>query len=304
MNNMNNSNRPLVSIIIVTYNSSKYVLETLESAKIQTYQNIELIVSDDGSTDKTLKIVEAWVENNKDRFNKVKIVKALENTGLPANCNRGLKVADGEWIKFIAGDDILMAHCIETMLLFSISKGSYISTSAMNEFCDDNLPLRLNKNFYLEQKRFFQKRINKQFRIYLRNPIFLNSPAFFFNKDLFKKVGNFDESFNMLEDQPMLIKALKAGYNIYYNETPTVRYRTSPKTQQRITGQQQDYFLCFDFYISPYLNKFNFFDVIVLYDYFLKIQIRKSKNKFMNYFWRILFNLTDIIYIRKKILSL
>ena len=49
-------NNPLVSINVITYNSSKFVLETLESAKAQTYQNIELIVSDDCSTDNTVEI--------------------------------------------------------------------------------------------------------------------------------------------------------------------------------------------------------------------------------------------------------
>ena len=60
---------PLVSIIVITYNSSKYVLETLESAKAQTYENIELIISDDGSTDDTIKICKNWLEKNQDRFN-------------------------------------------------------------------------------------------------------------------------------------------------------------------------------------------------------------------------------------------
>lgn len=49
-------NKPLVSIVVITYNSSEYVLETLESAKAQTYTNIELIVSDDCSTDETVSI--------------------------------------------------------------------------------------------------------------------------------------------------------------------------------------------------------------------------------------------------------
>ncbi len=56
---------PLVSIIVITYNSSKYVLETLESAKAQTYQNIELIVSDDGSTDNTIEICKIWIEKTR-----------------------------------------------------------------------------------------------------------------------------------------------------------------------------------------------------------------------------------------------
>ena len=51
---------PLVSIVVITYNSAEYVLETLESAKAQTYQNIELIVSDDCSADNTVETCSRW----------------------------------------------------------------------------------------------------------------------------------------------------------------------------------------------------------------------------------------------------
>ena len=82
---------PLVSIIVITYNSSKYVLETLESAKAQTYQNIELIISDDGSQDETVELCEKWLAENKDRFIDSQIITVEKNTGIPANCNRGVK---------------------------------------------------------------------------------------------------------------------------------------------------------------------------------------------------------------------
>ena len=60
--------KPLVSIIVITYNSAKYVLETLESAKNQTYQNIELIISDDCSIDNTVDICTRWLNENKDEI--------------------------------------------------------------------------------------------------------------------------------------------------------------------------------------------------------------------------------------------
>ena len=59
---------PLVSAVIITYNSAKYVIETLDSIKAQTYQNIELIVSDDCSTDETTTLVKEWLEKNGNRF--------------------------------------------------------------------------------------------------------------------------------------------------------------------------------------------------------------------------------------------
>ena len=102
---------PLVSIIVITYNSSKYVLETLESAKAQTYQNIELIVSDDCSTDNTVEICHNWIEQNKERFVRTELITVEKNTGIAPNCNRGVKAAKGEWVKLIAGDDVLHQNC-------------------------------------------------------------------------------------------------------------------------------------------------------------------------------------------------
>ena len=291
---MNYKNNPLVSIIVITYNSSKYVLETLESALAQTYQNIELIVSDDCSSDNTLQVVDAWAESHKERFRRVEIVRAESNTGTPSNCNRGLKAARGEWIKFIAGDDILLANCIEIMVSFSIAKESYISTSAIEEFCEDGSLIRFSKSVYLEQMRFFKKKNKDQFKSYIRNPVFLNSPALLFKKDLFERVGCFDESFRTLEDQPFLIKALKAGYNIYYREETTVRYRSNPKTEGRIKGQEADNVLSFKLYRLPYLSKFNILDMFVLYNLFLKTRIAKSKNTLETNIYKILHNLTDV----------
>jgi len=112
---------PLVSIIVITYNSSKYVLETLESAKAQTYQNIELIVTDDCSTDDTVEICGNWIEKNKERFVRTELVKSDTNTGIAPNCNRGLKVAKGEWVKYIAGDDILFSDCINQNINYILS---------------------------------------------------------------------------------------------------------------------------------------------------------------------------------------
>ena len=85
----------LVSIVVITYNSSKYVLETLESAKAQTYQNIELIITDDCSTDNTVAVCKEWLEKNEDRFVKAELVTSPCNTGVPANLNRGVKKAQG-----------------------------------------------------------------------------------------------------------------------------------------------------------------------------------------------------------------
>ena len=65
---------PLVSVILVTYNSAKFVTETLESIKEQSYDNIELIITDDCSFDGTVEVCNNWIEKNKTRFVKTNII--------------------------------------------------------------------------------------------------------------------------------------------------------------------------------------------------------------------------------------
>ena len=103
----------LVSVIVITYNSAQYVLQTLESIKRQTYKNIELIVSDDRSSDNTISICKDWVIENKHIFRNVKVLQTPSNGGICHNYNYALQQANGEWIKYIAGDDILEDNCIE-----------------------------------------------------------------------------------------------------------------------------------------------------------------------------------------------
>ena len=88
---------PLVTVGIATYNSSEFILETLESIYSQSYPNIELIISDDASSDDTMQKVKKWLatDNRRDRFTNVKLLEFKENTGVSANANRILKVSTG-----------------------------------------------------------------------------------------------------------------------------------------------------------------------------------------------------------------
>ena len=87
---------PLVSVIVITYNSSNTVIETLDSIAAQTYKDIELIISDDCSKDDTVKRIKLWIEEHKDFFVNCRIITTEENTGTVKNLNRGVKASKGE----------------------------------------------------------------------------------------------------------------------------------------------------------------------------------------------------------------
>lgn len=210
---------PLVSVIVITYNSEKYVLETLESIYNQTYENIELIISDDASKDNTLDICKNWITEFGNRFKCTSIVTTKKNKGIPANCNRGIKVSNGEWIKLIAGDDKLIENCIENNIIYTNkNKDAKIIFSNVIEF-----------NSCINRKGIFDNYLiknscQKQFEILLlKNSIY--APTSFINKTIFLKYGTFFEYYKRIEDYPYWLYLLKKGERIYGFDKETIYYR-------------------------------------------------------------------------------
>lgn len=223
---MANNSNSLVSIVIITYNSSEYVLETLESAKQQTYQNIELIVSDDCSTDSTVAICREWLEQNKSRFVRTELIVAEHNTGIPANCNKGYKKAQGEFIKCIAGDDILLPNCVEDLvnaigdnyIITGICQCFYIDNNGKKISGDEERPSSDKYPFFNDQPALQYKR--------LLTESFNFSPGVLLRKELFEKVGWYDERYRYIEDLPFWLKCTSSGIKITLLQKKVVLYRT------------------------------------------------------------------------------
>lgn len=225
---------PLVSIIVITYNSSKFVLETLNSAKEQTYENIELIVSDDFSTDNTTEICRKWIEENKERFIGTKLVTTDHNTGISANCNRGVKAAKGEWVKLIAGDDILNIEAIERFIEYSkTNRNAKIINSRMMLFDND---FDFNKLYPYKYDLIYLfyvfSNARKQHKILTK--IFQGGgPTNLISKSILEEVNGFDERFPMHEDYPLFIKLTGRGYKIHFMDSVTVFRRVHEKAISR-----------------------------------------------------------------------
>lgn len=219
------NNDVLVSICVITYNSSATLLETLESIKEQTYKNIELIISDDCSKDNTVDICRWWLEENRDRFVRTEIIIVNENTGVSANCNRAVKKANGEWIKLIAGDDILVCDGIEEFIKRYKDKDLIVA-------CDFQcFSVNSNGEKVLRQKGPGQSVIkslygtsDEQYKQLLYS-CFINAPSTILHKSIFKKIGYYDESYKMIEDYPFWLKSTSMGYKIAYLPVLLVYYR-------------------------------------------------------------------------------
>lgn len=223
-----------VSIAVITYNSASTVIDTLDSIVKQDYgsENIELIISDDASTDDTVEVIEGWIESHKRDFYKILFIKNPTNLGVSGNINTAWKKASCKWVKSIAGDDLLDKKCIELNVEY-VKRHSdcKILFSKIQSFgrSNDVTPTQYNI-------RFFKKDSKQQYN-WLRGFSFNIAPSSFINIDVLKQVGYADERYRMIEDLPLWLKITKAGHTLHFLDAITVYYRVD----ESITMSQERY---------------------------------------------------------------
>lgn len=218
------SKNPLVSVFIVTYNSQDYIIEALESVKSQTYQNIELVVSDDCSSDDTVSKVKQWIGQNKERFVRIEVVETPVNTGIPANYNRAVRACQGEWLKMMDGDDLLLPNCVEDNVRYVTEHTEVqIVFSDMYIFKDGDGRKIIRRKFKEKDKEFFKVGLSEQLRWLLGDNV-LPSQTCFIRGDLLKQ-NPYEEKYRLLEDYPMWIKLSLKGILFCYFDKCTAMYR-------------------------------------------------------------------------------
>jgi len=97
---------PLVSIVIPVYNAAPFVGATIQSIIAQTYQNLEIIAVDDGSTDRSVEVIKGFSDS------RLRVIASSENLGPAGNWNRALRLAQGKYVKLICCDDLLAPECV------------------------------------------------------------------------------------------------------------------------------------------------------------------------------------------------
>lgn len=109
----------LVSIIMPSYNTAKFISETIESVLAQTYSNWELIIVDDCSTDDTDAVACPYLADDRIRY-----IKNEKNSGAAVSRNRALREAKGKWVAFLDSDDLWLPEKLEKQIEF-MEKNNY-----------------------------------------------------------------------------------------------------------------------------------------------------------------------------------
>lgn len=108
----------MVSIIMPSYNTAKYISESIKSVQAQIHTNWELIIVDDCSTDNTDEIISEFLSDSRIRY-----IKNEQNSGAAVSRNRALREAKGKWIAFLDSDDLWLPDKLEKQIRFMQEKG-------------------------------------------------------------------------------------------------------------------------------------------------------------------------------------
>lgn len=205
---MTDSN-PLVSIGLPIYNCEKFVAQAIASVINQTYTNWELIVTDDGSTDKSIEIIETFQDN------RINIIKDDINRGIADRLNQQIKLANGEYFCRMDADDIMFPDRIRHQLSYleTYRDVSAISSSAI--IIDDrNTIIGLRKSFSSGTETVMDIISGKSGHIH---------PTVFGRISFFKKYL-YNPEFNGIEDFDLWIRTIGNDKMISMN-TPLLFYR-------------------------------------------------------------------------------
>ncbi|MBI4059635.1 glycosyltransferase [Candidatus Giovannonibacteria bacterium] len=201
----------LVSIVIPAYNAEKYIKEAVDSALAQTYENVEVVVVDDGSTDGTKNVLESYV-----RDGKIKYVYQ-KNAGLAGARNTGIRTARGEYIAFLDADDLFLPEKVTEQVKVLEEHPDYdVCYSDLTHFTDGQQRKFFHHRYHYPSGNLFEPLLHKQF---------INPLAVFARRSVFEKYGFFDETLRRSEDWDLWLRWAHAGVKFFYLDKPLAYYR-------------------------------------------------------------------------------
>ena len=202
----------LVSIIIPVYNSAQFLKQSLESVINQTYQNIEIICVNDGSTDNSLEILQQYSD-------KITII-SQENYGLASALNLGIRKMKGIWFKWFSPDDVMYPYTILTLINEAKNNPNTILYSNW-EIIDEN-----GKKLREFQESNYNKLTNFEYNIRLLDGQLINVNTALIPSSLFEKNSIRDLVDHVAIDYDFFLRsALLHDIKFYLISKPLIKYR-------------------------------------------------------------------------------
>lgn len=212
---------PFFSIVIPLYNKEKYVYASLQSVLNQSFENYEIIIVEDSSTDNSFEIVSTI------KSEKVRIIKHDFNKGLSASRNTGIKNATGKYIAFLDADDFWKdTYLGEVFSLIKSYPEAKLFATNYEEVHQNNVVLLPNNNAKNLEERVI---IRDFFTISLAQPLYCPS-SLCVEKSIFNAIGFYNETIRYGEDVDFNIR-VNSSFQLVYSKKPLVSYTMVSENQ-------------------------------------------------------------------------
>ena len=182
--------KPLISVITVVLNGEKYLEEAISSIIKQTYDNIEYIIIDGGSTDRSLDIIQKY-ENHIDLWITEK------DSGLYNAMNKGIALSSGDFVGFVGSDDYLYLNTLEKLAKAAQKETIDYTVGPVDIIRENGQPkekILVLPNFLMQNRFIFDMATHHL--------------SFYVSRKIINKIGNFDENFNIRSDYDMTIRVI------------------------------------------------------------------------------------------------
>ncbi len=208
---------PLVTILAVSYNQKRFVIDALNSVKAQTYPNIQLIISDDGSTDGTKRLIKDWIASE---YPSAMFLDHVVNQGLTKNLNSARQFVKGKYYQFLGCEDIMLPSKIAMQVALLEQKPEVdIVYSDMH---------RMREDGSIESTTHFQRNeynVPRSGLLYedLINGCFISTPTALMRTHVVEALNGYNENLT-IDDFDFWIRASRQ-FNFFFHEEVTMNYR-------------------------------------------------------------------------------
>jgi len=198
---------PKVSVIIPTYNRAGYIEEAIDSVLAQTYKDFEIIVIDDGSTDKTRKVLRKYTGQIR--------YFPQENQGVAVSRNKGIAVSRGEYVAFLDSDDAWLPKKLERQVAF-LEEHPDIALVCGEVFLMDEKGETIHHVPHDRELPLTFKNLFEQSLIHV--------PTTMVRRQILEEAGGFDPAVDTSEDYDLWLRIIKK-HRGHYMELPLAKYR-------------------------------------------------------------------------------
>lgn len=204
-----------VSFVVTCFNQEDYIAEAIRSCLDQTVQDVEVVVVDDGSSDRSPEIIEKFLDDSRVRFIR------QQNEGPSAAFNAGVRAASGDFIAWLGGDDVCLPDRVEHQLHVQSATGADVL------FCIPDVIDSSGRKLDIADYPIFSKEFSKEtlLAVLLSQGNFLCAPSAFMSRTVFSRIGELRRGLIQLQDFEYWIRCLLHGLVLHRDDYAIVQYR-------------------------------------------------------------------------------